>query len=80
MMWYHRTLLHIERVLLYPINQKTVSTKWLIYKGKICLVRLNEKSCGTSKMGKREGKLWERDLLKHEGNRILLYILGWRID
>ena len=28
-------LLHIERVLLYPVSQKSASTKWRIYKGKI---------------------------------------------
>ena len=28
-------LLHIECVLLYPVSQKCVSTKWRIYKGKI---------------------------------------------
>ena len=28
-------LLHIECVLLYPVSQKSVSTKWRIYKGKI---------------------------------------------
>ena len=30
-------LLHIECVLLYPVSQKSVSTKWRIYKGKINL-------------------------------------------
>ena len=29
-------LLHIECVLLYPASQKSVSTKWRVYKGKIC--------------------------------------------
>ena len=28
-------LLHIECVLLYPVSQKSVSTKWRVYKGKI---------------------------------------------
>ena len=28
-------LLHIACVLLYPVSQKSVSTKWRIYKGKI---------------------------------------------
>ena len=28
-------LLHIECVLLYPVSQKSISTKWRIYKGKI---------------------------------------------
>ena len=28
-------LLHIQCVLLYPVSQKSVSTKWRVYKGKI---------------------------------------------
>ena len=41
-------LLHIECVLLYPVSQKSVATKWRIYKGKINFVI--ETMYATSKM------------------------------
>ena len=57
-------LLHIECVLLYPVSQKIVSTKWRIYKGKINSPQdlLLKKQCTQPpKWRIFEGKIWTPD-------------------
>ena len=70
-------LLHIECVRLYPVSQKSVATKWRIYKGKITRPRI---FCYKNNVRKIQNGGFIRaksgPLIRHQA-RILYLLILW---